>query len=83
MKTLNIVWGILIALSLVVALSPAGGNSHIWFYVAAGIVTMVKGWLIINDFMELKHAPKILRRLVQGWLSVTTTAVVLSAIASS
>lgn len=83
MKTLNIVWGILIALSMIVALNPAGGNNHTWFYVAVGIVTLVKGWLIINEFMELKHAPKILRRLVQGWLSITTTAVVLSAVASA
>lgn len=83
MRTLNIVWGILIALSLIVALNPAGGNNHSWFYIAVGIVTMVKGWLIINDLMELKHAPKILRRLVQGWLTISTAAVVLSAVATS
>lgn len=83
MKLLTIIWATLITLTAIVALNPASGQLHIWFYCAVGIVTLIKGWLIINDFMELKHAPKILRRLVQGWLTVTTTAVVLSAIVSS
>lgn len=83
MKRLTWVWGILIALTAIVALNPAGEQNQLWFYYAVGLVTLIKGWLIINEFMELKHAPKLLRRLVQGWLSVTTLAVVLSATLSA
>lgn len=79
MKRLTIIWLLLLALTLVVTLNPSGVIHH-WVYYLVGFITLIKGWLIINDFMELKQAPTILRRLVQGWLTITTAAVMLSAV---
>lgn len=31
-------------------------------------LTLLKGLWIINDFMELRHAPPLWRRLIMGWL---------------
>jgi cytochrome c oxidase subunit 4 len=31
-------------------------------------MALVKGWWIIEDFMELRHAPALWRRLLIGWL---------------
>ena len=36
--------------------------------------------MALQDFMELKQAPSILRHMVFGWLLVTTSAVTLTAV---
>lgn len=37
-----------------------------------------KGMLVILDFMELRHAPALWRRLMVGWLSLVLMAIVLA-----
>jgi hypothetical protein len=32
----------------------------------------VKGWLVIDVFMGLRHAPRFWRRVMLGWLGVVT-----------
>lgn len=38
----------------------------------------LKGWWVANDFMELRHAPALWRRLVLGWLLVVIALIVLA-----
>ncbi len=46
---------------------------------AAGFATLAiarfKGRLVILDFMELRHAPRIWRAMIEGWLLLVTTLV--------
>lgn len=77
---LRILWLIMLLLTLVVALSPGNtGNLLLWTGLAWA-ATLVKGWWIIQDFMELRQAPAFLRRILQGWLFITATVVALTAV---
>ncbi|MBA4285501.1 MAG: hypothetical protein C0434_08220 [Xanthomonadaceae bacterium] len=44
---------------------------------AAGAVTFAITWikarLVVLDFMELRHAPPLWRRIIEGWLMLVTT----------
>jgi hypothetical protein len=37
-----------------------------------------KGLWVINDFMELRHAPRMWRVLLVGWLTFVTSMIVLA-----
>ncbi len=41
-------------------------------------IAFVKGWVIINDFMELRHAPRLWRNLLLAWLLVVTSMILLA-----
>lgn len=41
-------------------------------------LVLVKGLWVINDFMELRHAPPLWRRLVTGWLVFVTGMITLA-----
>ncbi|MFY9178857.1 MAG: hypothetical protein WAO12_03635 [Venatoribacter sp.] len=73
-------WLIMLALTLVVALNPANSQGAVFLYGLIWGVTLLKGWWIIQDFMELRHAPAFLGRILQGWLLITTSAVTLAAV---
>jgi hypothetical protein len=72
-RRLALVW---IGLSLITLLSwwLAGGRGHATFDRNAGItfgvllLAAVKIRLIMTDFMEVRHAPPLLRRLTDGWI---------------
>lgn len=42
------------------------------------MLAAVKGMLVILDFMELRHAPALWRRVVAGWLLLVTAAILLA-----
>lgn len=46
----------------------------------AGVAALVKGNWIIQDFMEMKRAPAVLRRTLRWWLMVTVSVVTAAAI---
>ena len=73
-------WLLLLSLTLLVGLSPGNSEVFPYIYFVVWAVTLLKGWIIIQDFMELRDAPAILRRMVFGWLIITTSAVTLTAI---
>ena len=79
-KRLFRLWLLMMLLTLMVAPSPVGYSVPVFWYGMAWIVTMFKGGWIIMDFMELRHAPVFLRRILQGWLLITATAVALTAV---
>jgi H+/Cl- antiporter ClcA len=41
-------------------------------------IAFVKAWVIIQDFMELRHAPKLWRNLLMAWLLVVISMIVLA-----
>ena len=41
-------------------------------------LAFVKALLVMLDFMELRHAPALWRRLLVGWLMLVTTGIVLA-----
>ena len=68
---LNIIWSILLsatALTWWLGEGQADGQAAL---VTAGIVlslSVVKGWCIIQDFMELRHGPRLWRYLMLAWI---------------
>ena len=53
------------ALTWALGESGAAGTGAI---VAMLLIAFVKGRLVILDFMELRHAPRLWRLLLEGWL---------------
>lgn len=41
-------------------------------------MAFIKGFLVIYDFMELRHAPRMWRVLLVGWLIFVTSMIVLA-----
>lgn len=70
-RSLAIVTLLLLALT---ALAAFLAESHPRLPVGLGVVAIamawIKGWLVAEHFMELRHAPLFLRLLVLGWLSL-------------
>ena len=70
-------WLGLTALSVSTVLLGAAGTSLL---LVAGVllVALAKAWLIIDGFMELRHAPRMWRGLLLGWPIAMATGVLLS-----
>lgn len=67
-------WAGLAALSVcTVVLGQAGAST---LSIAILLVAVGKAWLIADGFMEMRHAPRLWRRLMLSW------AVVLAAVVS-
>ena len=69
-------------LMLVVATSAAFGLRTEGFAgIAPGVVTVAlayfKGRLVILEFMEIRHAPKLWRGILEGWLLIVSAAILL------
>lgn len=75
-------WLLLLVLTILVAFSPNNSQNFPILYVVIWSVTLFKGWIIIEDFMELKEAPVFLRRIIYSWLIIATSAITLTAIYS-
>ncbi|MGN8277670.1 cytochrome C oxidase subunit IV family protein [Pseudomonas sp. SMV71] len=43
--------------------------------IAILVVAVTKAWLIADGFMELRHAPRLWRRLVLSWAVVLATVI--------
>ena len=43
--------------------------------IAILLVAVGKAWLIADGFMELRHAPRLWRRLVLSWAAVLAIAI--------
>lgn len=78
---INRIWLALVAATLITfGLGESGlagragmGAVLLMFALAGG-----KGLLVILDFMELRHAPALWRRLMLGWLGLVLVAIVLA-----
>jgi hypothetical protein len=63
------------ALVLATVASSGLGESHLGSHVARQSATVailavafVKAWYVTDEFMELRHAPRVLRLVVTGWV---------------
>ncbi len=68
----NAAWVLLLAATAITyvlgemgLVSQAGG----WFLAGLGVLTVVKGVLVIQVFLEMRHAPARWRWLLLGWLA--------------
>ena len=79
--TPNHIWLILLAATGVTfwlgesGLSGSPGMAPVLLMFA---LAFVKALLVMRDFMELRHAPALWRWLLQGWLVLVTTGIVLA-----
>ena len=79
--TPNHIWLILLAATGVTfglgesGLSGSAGMAPVLVMFA---LAFVKALLVMRDFMELRHAPALWRWLLQGWLVLVTTGIVLA-----
>jgi hypothetical protein len=48
------------------------------FIVAMLLIAFVKGRLVILDFMELRSAPRLWRVLLEGWLILVSSLILLA-----
>lgn len=78
-KRLGIVWAILTGITVVqyVILTTRGQdlfNPNAVLTASVIVVSLVKVRLILTEFMEVRHAPVLLRRLTDLWLLTTIVA---------
>jgi cytochrome c oxidase subunit IV len=78
-RVLLVCWAALATLSVcTVALAQAGAT---WLLsIAILLVAVGKAWLITDGFMEMRHAPRLWRRLMLSWALVLATVVGLTLI---
>jgi hypothetical protein len=61
-QTLVLCWAVLVALSVGTVLAGASG---LWQVVV--LLAVVKGWVIVDGFMELRRGPRLWRLAIVGW----------------
>jgi hypothetical protein len=78
---INLIWLVLLAATGVTywlgesGLSGSAGMAPVLLMFA---LAFVKALLVMLDFMELRHAPALWRRLLVGWLVFVTSGIVLA-----
>ncbi|MFA5941120.1 MAG: cytochrome C oxidase subunit IV family protein [Sinimarinibacterium sp.] len=78
-KRLGIVWAILSAITAAQYLVLTAGKGILFAPNAALttsviVVSLVKVRLILREFMDVRHAPALLRRVADIWLAVTAAS---------
>jgi hypothetical protein len=68
-------WFLLIAATILGYTLRAEGHVGLGVGLATLAIVYLKGRLIILDFMELRHAPRLWRLLVEGWLLLISVIV--------
>jgi len=67
-----------LALLTVATVRAAGGHAS-WLAVAIVALAIAKAWLIVDGFMEMRHAPRGWRLLVLAWPLMVAAGVLLAA----
>ena len=80
-RWLNAAWVLLLAATAITyvlgemgLVSQAGG----WFLAGLGVLTVIKGVVVIQVFLEMRHAPVLWRWLLLGWLALVIALVALA-----
>lgn len=63
-------WLALVVLTIVSAAIAESGRSGLGITVFVAVVLAIKGRIVVDHFMELKHANIVLRRLMRGYFYV-------------
>jgi hypothetical protein len=54
------------------------GAAGTWAIVTMLLIAFIKGRLVILDFMELREAPLMWRLLLEGWLILVSSLILLA-----
>ena len=65
-----IVWGALVAVTLAGWLLADGGGAGTGAIALVVALGAAKCWLIVQNFMEVRHAPRWLQVATTGWIAV-------------
>ena len=74
------VWLCLMALTLISANFAESANTSIYTTLLVCTIVIIKGRWVINEFMGLKHASPLTRRIVKGYFYSMTCVVGLTVI---
>lgn len=76
-KTINIhlIWIGMVALTLFTYALGKFGFSGIWLVLLVLLTSVIKGTLIIRDYMELRGVSLLWRVIMYGWLWGVTSAI--------
>ena len=76
-KIIDSLWGLLVALTLLSAYMAERADASFISVSIMAIVLAIKGRIIVDHFMELKNANKILRRLMRLYFYVIPTLIII------
>ena len=71
-------WLVLVVATAITWYLGEVGAAGTWSIVAMLLIAFVKGRLVILDFMELRTAPKLWRILLEGWLILVSSLILLA-----
>ena len=81
-RQLNFVWVVLMLATLATyAIGEVGAQLGIvgpLAMTALLVIGFIKGRLVILDFMELREAPRLWRALLEGWLILVSSLILLA-----
>jgi len=76
--TLDIIWIALIVATLLTWFIGKAGQMGSGMVVAVLLISAVKGWLIIEDFMGLRKVKALWRGIVLAWLLLTLALILIA-----
>lgn len=74
----NRAWIVLMVATLITWYLGEVGAAGTASIVAMLIIAFIKGRLVILDFMELRNAPRMWRTLLEGWLILVASLILLA-----
>ncbi|MDP1526450.1 MAG: cytochrome C oxidase subunit IV family protein [Rhodocyclaceae bacterium] len=75
---LNVIWVALMVATILTWFIGKSVTMDVSLVVAVLLISAVKGWLIIYDFMALRRVKVLWRALVLGWLLLTLAVILLA-----
>lgn len=75
---LNVIWVALMVATVLTWFIGKTGQISVAMVVAVLVISAVKGWLIIYDFMALRRVRFMWRAVVLGWLLLTLAVILLA-----
>lgn len=71
-------WAVLLIATLITWYLGEVGAAGTLAIVSMLVIAFIKGRLVILDFMELREAPLMWRMLLEGWLILVSTLILLA-----
>lgn len=75
---LDVIWLALMAATLLTGFIGTQMSMSVGMAIAVMLISAVKGWLIIEDFMALRRVKVFWRALMLGWLLLTLGVILLA-----